>query len=260
MNAPAVLDVERRDHVLWLTMNRPDALNALNRELKSALIAQAVTATNDPDVWIVVLRGAGGRAFSVGADLKEVRRDDEGGAFEVPMHEVSRNVYEAVLEITKPTIAVVDGYALGGGFELAMACDLRVATTRSVFGLPESTIGMGATFGSVLLPRLVPRAVALEMLYFGRRLSATEMVGHGLVNRVWPDEELDVRLAEWVAELRTKAPLTLQRYKEMATKGWELPVPANLRLNVGPNPYTAEDRQEGLAAFREKRPARWRGR
>jgi enoyl-CoA hydratase/carnithine racemase len=261
MSPTEVVLVERRDHVLWLTINRPAAMNALNREVKDALIEQAVEATNDPDVWIVVLQGAGGRAFSVGGDVKEMRQDGASGRWpNLPMRESSRNLYESVLEITKPTIAVIDGYALGGGFELAMACDLRVASTSSIFAMPESSIGMGANFGSVLLPRLIPRAIALEFLYFGRRATAEEMAAHGFVNHVWAAEELGDRVAEWVAELRTKAPLTLQRYKQMTVKGWELPVPANLRLDVGPDPYTALDRDEGLAALREKRAPQWRAR
>ncbi|WP_181782191.1 enoyl-CoA hydratase/isomerase family protein [Pseudonocardia pini] len=249
--------VDKRGHAAWLTLNRPERLNALNTGLKAELVAAAVDVTLDPEVWVVVLRGAGGRAFSVGGDLKDMHAR---GRAATPMIEVERNVYEAVLEIPKPTVAVVDGYALGGGCELAMACDLRVASDDAVFGMPESHRGMGANFGSVVLPRLIPRAVAMEMLYFGDRVPADRARELGLVNRVWPKAELDERVEEWVAELLTRAPLTLRRYKEMAGKGWEMPVPAHLRLNAGPNPYLSEDRAEGAAAFAEKRPPRWQGR
>lgn len=252
---------EKTGHVAWLTLNRPQRMNALSRALKEAIVAAAVDASTDPSVWAVVLRGSGGKAFCVGADLKEMGANDAAGNRLVsPMLEPARNVYEAVLEIPKPTVAVIDGYALGGGFELAMACDLRVASDGATFGMPESTIGMGANFGSVLLPRLIPRALAMELLYFGRRVTATELAGHGLVNHVWPAAELDERAAQWVAELVTRAPLTLQRYKQMALKGWEMPVPAHLRLDAGPNPYTSQDRLEGTSAFRDKRPPRWQAR
>lgn len=256
-----VLKYEVSDHVARLTLNRPEAMNALNSELKRALIEAAHDASTDPDVWVVVLSGAGDRAFCVGGDLKEMgRRDDSGQRMTSPMLESERNVYETILEIPKPTIAVIDGYALGGGFELALACDLRVCTDRARFGLPEATIGMGANFGSVLLPRLIPRAVALEMLYFGRRMSGDDLCRLGLVNHVWPSDELDTRLNAWLDDLGQKAPVTLQRYKHMALKGWELPVAVNLRLDVGPNPYTSEDRVEGNRAFREKRRPEWRNR
>ena len=176
------------------------------------------------------------------------------------MLEADRNLYETVLEIPKPTIAMIDGYAFGGGFELALACDLRVASDDSVFAMPESKIGMGANFGSVVLPRLIPRALALEILYFGERHPAARLLEIGLLNAVWDKTELAERVEKWTDDLATRAPLTLQRYKHMTLKGWELPLAANLRLDVGPNPYTSADRIEGTTAFREKRPPKWQGR
>lgn len=251
---------EKTDHVAWLTLNRPERMNALSRTLKEAIVAAAVDASTDPSVWAVVVRG-GGKAFCVGADLKEMgARDAAGDRLVSPMLESARNVYEAVLEIPKPTVAVIGGYALGGGFELAMACDLRVASDQAVFGMPESTLGMGANFGSVLLPRLIPRTLAMELLYFGGRVTASELAGYGLLNHVWPHGELADRAAAWVADLVTRAPLTLQRYKQMMLKGWEMPVAANLRLDAGPNPYTSQDRIEGTSAFREKRAPNWQAR
>jgi len=178
----------------------------------------------------------------------------------VPMTGRYRNVFESVLETYKPTIAALNGPALAGGCELALACDLRLAADHAFLGMPEVKIGMGANFASVLLPRLVPRAIALEMLYTGETISAQDALRHGLVNRVVPKAELADATERFVRGIVANAPLTLRRYKEMSTKGWELSVHAALRLNAGPNPYLSEDREEGIRARLEKRPPRWKGR
>jgi enoyl-CoA hydratase len=251
---------EVRDRVAWLTLDRPHRLNALSVQLSADIAAAAAEATDDPDVWAVVIRGTGGRAFSVGKDLKELNQNDTAGRPPAtPMVGSARNnIFESVLEIPKPVIASIDGYCLAGGFELALACDIRIASEGSVFGMPESRIGMGGNFASVVLPRLVPRAVAFEMLYFSQRIDAGRAERIGLVNHVVPKDEIASYTESFVAELMTYAPLSLRRYKEMMTKGWELPIASALRLNVGPNPYTSADRVEGVQAFLEKRAPVWR--
>ena len=148
--------ISRDGHVATIVLNRPHRLNAISRDLKTHLVALVSQLAEDDDVRVVVLAGSGGRAFSVGADLKDMRENDAKGVrLQTPMNGLERNVFEAVLELPKPTIAAIDGYALAGGFELALACDLRIATASSTFGMPEAKIGMGANFASVLLPRLV---------------------------------------------------------------------------------------------------------
>lgn len=252
---------EVSDHVAYVTINRPERRNALNLSTTSELIRCFCSAADDPDVWAVLLTGIGDKAFCAGADLKEFDELARKGApFPTPMTGQQRNLYEVVIETYKPVIAAINGPALAGGCELALACDLRIAADHATLGMPEAKRGMGANLATVLLPRLIPRAVALEMLYTGDPLSAQEAERWGLLNSVVSGDDLRSQAEKLVRRIVANAPLTLRRYKEMTTKGWELSVHQALRLNVGPNPYLSEDREEGIRAFVEKRAPRWSGR
>jgi enoyl-CoA hydratase len=261
MRTESGLAVEHRDRVLYLTLDRPERMNALSSELQADLIEAVDSASRDPDVWAVLVTGAGDRAFCAGVDLKEIRESDESGrAPRHPMRGLRRNVFEAVLECERPVVAALNGWTVGGGLELALDCDVRLAADTARLMLPEAKRGMGANFAAQLLPRIAPLGVAFELLYLGDEITAEEAARFGIVNHVYPAAELAAAAEGFVRKLVANAPLTLRRYKVAIQRGRDLPVAAALRLDVGPDPYTSEDRVEGIAAFLERRRPVWRAR
>ncbi|RZJ05758.1 MAG: enoyl-CoA hydratase/isomerase family protein [Rubrivivax sp.] len=248
-------------HVRVLRLNRPARRNALSASLVRALAEAALDADEDPEVRVLVLTGTGQDAFCAGADLKDMGANDQrGGRYRPPMSRFERQVFEVVMDLKKPTIAALNGSAVAGGFELALACDLRIGHRDVKLGLPETKIGMGANFGSVVLPRVIPRAIALELLYTGEYIDAERGLALGLLNRmVEPSQVLpeSLRLASAIA---ANAPISVRRVKAMALKGMELPIAAALRMDPGANPYLSEDRKEGIRARLDKRAPVWSNR
>lgn len=260
MSAEVGLRVDDHGFVRVLAIDRPARRNALDSATRTLLISQLDRAGSDPQVRVIVLTGAGDKSFCAGKDLHQLRdRTDAGQGIDLPMRGVERNLYECVLETYKPTIAALNGPAVGGGLELALACDLRVMAEHAFLRLPEALRGMGANAASVLLPQLLPRAVALEMLYTARPMLADEALRWGLVNAVHPSDSLLEEALKLAGKIASNAPLTTRRYAEMAYKAWGQPMSTALRLDVGPNPYMSSDRKEGVRAYLEKRQPQWRG-
>jgi enoyl-CoA hydratase len=256
----AGLIVEDRGHVRVLTLDRPERRNALSSPLQAQLIEELLTAAEDGDVRAIVIAG-NGPAFCAGFDLKEIREADRRGErFRPPMNRPTRSLFEVVTETPLPVVAAMQGAAVAGGFELALACDLRVAAPGIPLGLPEAKIGMGANFGSVVLPKRIPVGIAMEMLLTGEYVTSEDAQRWGLVNRLVPRDDVLPTALQLAERIAANAPISVRRMKETAVKGLELPLWQALRLDVGPNPYRSEDRKEGIAAQLEKRAPRWTGR
>jgi enoyl-CoA hydratase len=254
------LVVENRGHVRVLTLDRPERRNALSSALQADLVEELLNCAEDDGVRAVVLTG-NGPAFCAGFDLKEIReRDQRGERFRPPMNRPGRSLFEVVTETPVPIVAALQGHAVAGGFELALACDLRVAAPGIKLGLPEATIGMGANFGSVVLPKRVPMGIALEMLLTGEYVGSEDAERWGLVNRIVEKDDVLPTALQLAERIAANAPISVRRMKETAVKGVELPLWQALRLDVGPNPYLSEDRKEGIAAYLEKRAPNWSGR
>lgn len=250
------LTIQRRGSVTWVRLDRPERLNALSTVLQRRIGETFTELDWDDETAVVVLGTTSDRAFSAGADLKE--RGE--GRWVDPMRMPQRNVYETVFECRKPTIAALRGWVVGGGMELAMACDMRIAADNTRFRMPEGRVGLGANFGSQMLPRLVPWAHAFDILYRAEIFDADRAARIGLVSEVWPVEELEAKVQAVAEVIASRAPLSVRRFKAMIQQGSTLPVASAVRLDLGPSPYLSEDRVEGAEAFRENRTPIWRGR
>ncbi len=256
------LDVELRSAALIVTLNRPDRVNALSRELIEALGATFRRAAQDPAVRAVILTGAGEKAFCAGADLKErkeMSRDDVRAVVRL-----YRSEFGVIDSSPKPVVAALNGIALGGGLELALMCDLRVAAAHVTLGLPETSLGIipGAG-GTQKLPRIVGEARAKEMILLGRRLTAEESLAWGLVNRVAPAGTSVVDAAlELVAPILGGAPIAQAAALSAIDAGLDVDLATGMQLEILAYERTlvSHDRDEALVAFAEKRAPRYLGR
>jgi enoyl-CoA hydratase len=247
------------EHVAVVTLNRPSALNALNAAVMSGLVAALEGLDADPACHVIVLRGAGERAFAAGADIKEM-----ADATPVSMT-VTNNFarWERIRAIRKPLIAAVRGFALGGGCELAMACDMIVAAEDAQFGQPEIKLGIipGAG-GTQRLTRAIGKARAMELILTGRTFSARDALSWGLVTTVVPSEAVFDAALELAGRIAAMPPLAVIAAKEAIERASELSLSAGLEFERRQFYllFASDDQKEGMRAFVEKRPPEFHGR
>jgi enoyl-CoA hydratase len=244
---PEQLQVRDADGVAWLTFDNAARRNALSMAMCRSLLAELARVEEDPAVGVVVLRGAGGEAFMSGADISE-QEDPEAP-------KLITAFYAALAGASKPVLAMVEGFCLGGGLATALEADLRLATEGASFGIPAARLGIGYPFDGVQrLVGLVGPAVAADILYTGRRLTAEEALRAGLVQEVLPAGELEARVAQLAATIAGNAPLSIRAAKA-AIRGRDRAEVDRLVAAC----RTSEDLAEGRRAFFEKRPPRFRG-
>jgi len=253
--------VERDGGVLTITINRPKVLNALNAATLAELDQELAIARDDAAVKAIILTGGGEKSFVAGADINELAVQTPVGGREHARH--GQSLFDRIERLGKPVIAAVNGFALGGGCELAMACTMRIAADTAKFGQPEINLGLIPGYaGSQRLPRLVGRGRALELLLTGNQISAEEAHRIGLVNKVVPAASLQAEAKALATLLASKAPVAVRYILEAVAGGLEMKFAdaQDYEATLFGLVSTTEDMREGTKAFLEKRKAEFKGR
>jgi len=252
---------EKNERIATITLNRPETLNAFSKEVVSEVLQALEDVRTDGNVRVVVLTGAGEKAFSAGADIKTMKGFNALKARELSL--MGERLCSALENLEKPVIAAINGYALGGGLEVAMSCDLRIASERARMGQTEINIGLIPGWGGTQrLTRLIGRTKAKELVFTGKMIDAKRAEQLGVVNMVFPAEEFREEVRQFAKELAAKAPVALKVAKALINKGADMSLDSAIALEregfgvVG----STEDLQEGVSAFTEKRKPTFKGR
>ncbi len=252
---------EKKGAIAYVTLNRAKVLNALNKATITELSEVFEDARDDAAVRGVILTGAGDRAFAAGADISEMGNDAPADAEDKTRH--GQRLTKIIENLGKPVIAAVNGFALGGGCELAMACTIRLAVETAKFGQPEVTIGIIPGFGGTQrLPRLVGKGRALQLILTGDMIDAHEAHRIGLVNEIVPSANLIARAEAILNKINANAPVAVKLAIDAANRGLDVSLAEGLNIEASlfVQCFATEDRKEGTAAFREKRKPKFQGR
>ncbi len=250
---------EKRDRKAYITLNRPEVMNALSRAVSQGMREALIDLRDDDDILVAIVTGAGGRAFSAGMDLKERTQLDKKGGAGNPVSTWDGRWTE--LGVWKPVIAAIDGYCLAGGMELSLQCDIRIATEKSKFGLPEPRRSLLAGYGLHNLSRMLPLGHALYIQLTGSHIDSETAARWGIIQEIVADRDALMARVEQIAdEIMECAPLAVQNIKKIVMQGRNLPVEYSIKMAGPINEIInqTEDRIEGPKAFAEKRKPNWK--
>lgn len=254
------IQVVQENMVAVVTVDRPERLNALNTQALQELLESFERLARDSSVRAIIVTGAGDRAFIAGADIAEMK--DKGPSEALAFARLGQAVCSAIEAAPQPVIAAINGYALGGGCEIALACDIRLASETAVLGQPEVTLGVPPGWGGTQrLPRVIGPGLARELIYTGRRVGAQEALRIGLVNAVYPPGELLERARALAADIARNAPVAVRLSKEAIRRGLDVDLETGLALEAQAFAlaFSTADQREGMSAFLEKRSPEFRG-
>ena len=258
------INVEKKGHITILTMNRPEVLNAIHPMISREMSRAIDEFDEDAEQWVMIVTGAGDRAFSAGNDLKFTAAN--GAARVKELMAGLKGGFGGITnrhDCSKPFIAAVNGFAFGGGFEIALACDIIIAAENALFSFPEPRVGLMAAAGGVhRLPRRIPYHLAMEMLLTSNRVGAEQGREYGFVNKVAPSEQLMSTAEAYAGEIMKGAPLSIRASKEATNAGMDYSLTEVITrvFPIHKAMQESEDTVEGPKAFAEKRPPRWKGR